>query len=71
VRDRVASLAALVLLTILLGTAMTGALGGRPSPTIGVDTPAASLSVKTPRTLRNGMFFETEITATPTVRSRI
>jgi hypothetical protein len=65
VRDRVASLIPLVLLTILLGTAMTGMLGGRPSPTSRVDAPAASLSIKTPRTLRNGMFFETEISATP------
>jgi hypothetical protein len=64
-RDRVASLIALVLLTILLTTAMTGALGGRPSPTTRVDAPAVSLAVKTPRTLRNGMFFETEISVTP------
>jgi len=64
-RDRVASLIALVLLTLLLGVAMTGALGGRPSPTSQVNAPAVILSVKTPRTLRNGMFFETEIGVTP------
>jgi hypothetical protein len=65
VRDRVASLVALVLLVILIATAMTGALGGRPSPTYRVDAPAVSLSAKTPRTLRNGMFFETEIAVMP------
>jgi hypothetical protein len=64
-RDRIASLIALVLLAVLIATAFTGALGGRRSPTAKVVTPAVSLSIKTPRTLRNGMFFETEIAVTP------
>jgi hypothetical protein len=64
-RDRIASVIALVLLTILLGTAFTGVLGGWPSRTAQIVAPSVTLSVKTPRTLRNGMFFETEIAVTP------
>lgn len=55
----------LILLAALLGIALTGILGGRPSPVLRADTPAATLTVKSPATLRNGMFFETVIVATP------
>ena len=60
-----ASILSLVVLVALLGTAMTGMLGGQPSPVYRVEAPAVALTVKTPAILRNGMFFETEIGATP------
>jgi hypothetical protein len=56
-----ASLIAFLVLGGLVATALTGLLGGRPSPTMVVTAPAASLQVKLTRPLRSGLFFETHI----------
>ncbi len=56
-----ASLLAFVVLGGLVATAMTGVLGGRPSPVYVVSTPIAALEVKLARPLRSGVFFETRI----------
>ncbi|MEH3048028.1 hypothetical protein [Sphingomonas adhaesiva] len=52
---------AILLLGLLLLLAMTGALGGSRSPVMRVATPDAVLTIKTPQTLRSGLFFETVI----------
>ena len=52
---------ALLVLGALLALAPTGWLGGARSPVSRTQTPAATLSVKTPRTLRSGLFFETVV----------
>lgn len=51
-----------VVLGALLLAAMLGFLGGGRSPVERVVTPGATLTVKVPRTLRSGLFFETEVT---------
>jgi len=56
-----ASLMAFIVLGGLIATAMTGLLGGRPSPVNIVSTPAASLEVKLAQPLRSGVFFETHL----------
>ena len=52
-----------LLLGGLLLLALLGLLGGGKSPVVQASAPAATLSVKTPQTLRSGLFFETDITA--------
>lgn len=49
------------ILLALLAVAMTGVLGGGKRPVTTVERPIADLRVKTPATLRSGMFFETDI----------
>lgn len=48
----------LLLLACLLGTALLGVFGGAPSPVIAARGSAATLAVKAPQILRNGVFFE-------------
>ena len=57
-------LSALILGGILVLAAF-GVLGGEPDPTIEVNGSAASLSVTSPRVLRNGVFFESVVRVTP------
>ncbi|MEH3100743.1 hypothetical protein [Sphingomonas adhaesiva] len=52
---------ALLLLGVLLILPMTGLLGGARSPVTRAVTPGATLTVKTPQTLRSGLFFETVV----------
>ncbi len=59
--SRHGGLVALIALSILLGAAMLGLLGGAKSPTMLVRAPTGSLAVKTPLILRNGLFFEQRI----------
>jgi len=56
-----ASPLAFLILGGLVAIAMTGILGGAPSPVAVVRAPAASLEVKLARPLRSGLFFETRI----------
>lgn len=51
------------ILAAILGVALLGLLGGAPAPTSRVANGAATLAVTTPDRLRNGMFFETRISA--------
>jgi len=51
------------ILAVILGIALLGFLGGAPAPTLRAERPAASLSVTSPDVLRNGMFFETRMSA--------
>ncbi|PCG16137.1 MULTISPECIES: hypothetical protein [Sphingomonas] len=53
---------AMLLLGGVLMLALTGMLGGARSPAMRADAPDAVLTVKTPRTLRSGLFFETIVT---------
>ncbi len=50
-------------LAVILSVALSGFLGGAPAPTRRTATAAASLAVTSPDRLRNGMFFETRISA--------
>lgn len=52
---------ALALLSLLLGAAMLGVLGGAKSPWRMVEASRGTLAVKTPQTLRSGLFFEQNI----------
>lgn len=51
-------------LGMIVAIAATGVLGGGLSPQEVAETDAASLAIKTPRTVRNGMMFETRIRIT-------
>ncbi len=51
-----------VVLGAILLLAATGLLGGGRSPVERVEAPGATMTVKLPRTLRSGLFFETEVT---------
>lgn len=51
----------LLLIAALPILAMTGMLGGARSPVTRIETAAATLTIKTPQTLRSGLFFETAI----------
>ena len=51
------------ILALVLGIALSGFLGGAPAPTLRAANEAAGLAVTTPDRLRNGMFFETRISA--------
>ncbi|WAJ27773.1 hypothetical protein [Antarcticirhabdus aurantiaca] len=62
---RHASPLSLVLLGALLALALLGPLGGTPEDPLLATSEAADLLVDTPRTLRNGMFFETRIVVEP------
>jgi len=61
--NRHASWWRLGILALALGVALSGFLGGAPAPTLRAANHAASLAVTTPDRLRNGMFFETRISA--------
>ena len=61
--DRHASWWRFGILAAILGVALLGFLGGAPAPTFRAANSAASLAVTTPDRLRNGMFFETRISA--------
>ncbi len=50
-----------VLLAAVVAVALSGLVGGQPSPLRGQDFGAARLEVKTPSVIRNGEFFETRI----------
>lgn len=56
--------AGVAILGLIVATAATGVLGGGLSPQEVAETRAASLAIKTPRTVRNGMMFETRIRIT-------
>lgn len=62
--DRHASPISILLLGGLLLAALLGLTGGQPSPVNRADFGEARLTVKTPTTIRNGEFFETELTVT-------
>ncbi len=62
--DRHASPISILLLGGLLLTAALGFTGGQPSPPRATDLGDARLTVKTPTIIRNGEFFETDITLT-------
>ncbi len=51
------------ILALILGVALLGFLGGAPAPTLRAASPAATLAVTSPDRLRNGIFFETRISA--------
>lgn len=51
------------ILAVILAVALSGLLGGAPAPTKRAASAGASLAVTTPDRLRNGMFFETRISA--------
>jgi len=51
------------LVALVLLIALSGLLGGAPAPTERAAAPAATLAVTTPDRLRNGMFFETRVSA--------
>jgi hypothetical protein len=53
----------LVVLGLVLALALSGALGGRPNPTISGQSQAAGFAFQAPQVLRNGEFFEMRITA--------
>lgn len=62
--DRHASPISILLLGGLLLAAALGFTGGQPSPPRTADLGDARLTVKTPTVIRNGEFFETDITLT-------
>lgn len=61
--NRHASWWRLGILALILVVALFGLLGGGPAPTSRVASTSAILAVTTPDRLRNGMFFETRISA--------
>ena len=61
--NRHASWWRLGILALILIFALLGFLGGAPAPTLRAVSDGASLAVTTPDRLRNGMFFETRISA--------
>ena len=61
--NRYASWWRLGILTLILVVALLGFLGGAPAPTVRATSDGASLAVTTPDRLRNGMFFETRMSA--------
>ena len=61
--QRHASPLSILILGGLLALALAGVFGGGRSPIHRVTAPGADLSVATPTTLRNGIFFETRIVA--------
>ena len=61
--NRHASWWRLGILALVLAVALFGFLGGAPAPTVRAANDGASLAVTTPDRLRNGMFFETRISA--------
>ena len=62
--DRHASPISILLLGSLLLAAVLGFTGGQPSPPRTADFGDARLTVKTPAIIRNGEFFETDVTLT-------
>lgn len=62
--DRHASPISILILGGLLLAATLGLTGGQPSPPRTADFSDARLTVKTPTIIRNGEFFETDITLT-------
>ena len=63
VSNRHASWWRLGILALILGIALSGLLGGAPAPTQRAASAGASLAVTTSDRLRNGTFFETQISA--------
>ena len=61
--NRHASWWRLGILAVILTVALLGFLGGAPAPTRRAASAAATLAVTSPDRLRNGMFFETRISA--------
>ena len=64
--DRHANPLSFVVLGGILLIALLGLLGGGRSPVVRATAPAAVLTVKTPHTLRSGLFFETVVTVEAT-----
>src|SRR3546814_384959 len=62
--DRHASPISILILGSLLLAAVLGFAGGQPSPPRTADFGEARLTVKTPLIIRNGEFFETDLTLT-------
>ena len=62
--DRHASPISILILGSLLLAAILGFAGGQPSPPHTADFGIARLTVKTPLIIRNGEFFETDVTLT-------
>ena len=62
--DRHASPISILILGSLLLAAILGFAGGQPSPPHTADFGVARLTVKTPLIIRNGEFFETDVTLT-------
>src|SRR3546814_10184563 len=67
--DRHASPISILILGSLLLAAVLGFTGGQPSPPRTADFGEARLMVKTPVIIRNGEFFETDLTLTAEARS--
>lgn len=59
-----ASILSLMVLGGIVGAALTGVFGGGTSPVVRAESQKAAVTVKTPRRLRSGLFFETDITVT-------
>ena len=60
-----ASVVSIIVLGSVLTAAVAGWLGGHGASTFTISSPQADLSVTTPTTLRNGVFYETRIAITP------
>ena len=60
-RPRFAGGFRLLVIGIVPLLALTGVLGGGPSPVVSAETPRAELTLKTPATVRSGILFETDI----------
>lgn len=58
---RHASPVSFVMLAAVIAVALSGLVGGQPSPLRSQDFGAARLEVKTPSVIRNGEFFETRV----------
>lgn len=55
----------LLILAVMLGAGLGGMLGGQPDKVSRQDSSEAILSVRAPRILRNGVFFETVVEIRP------
>ena len=64
--ERLSSPISIVLLGSLILMALSGLVGGQPSTTRTSRFDGASVTIKTPHTIRNGEFFESQITVDAT-----
>lgn len=58
---RITSVVSFVILGTFLGAGLLGLLGGQPNPVTSQDFGPATLTVRAPTILRNGVFFEMEL----------
>jgi hypothetical protein len=64
-RHRRANPASLIVIGCFLLLACLGLMGGQSHPSRSVESPAVRLTLNSPETLRNGMFFETRLLIEP------